>query len=218
MEDLWCFNEEAVARAMARSAIPVISAVGHEVDFTISDFVADARAPTPSAAAEMVVERKEEFEERLAAHALRLAGAARGAALRARHRLSVCAGSYVFREPGNMARAFRQRLDGSRVKMRNGVESLIASVRQRLDEGALRLAHVPAQSLAVGRESVKRLESQLRALNPLAVLDRGYSITRDRAGRVVRLAGDVTAGERVSTRVARGSFESEVVEIHDQES
>ena len=189
LEDLWCFNEEVVARAIARSAIPVISAVGHEVDFTISDFVADLRAPTPSAAAEVVVGQKEAFEEALRQFSLRLGHLLKHYALVLRNRLLAAGGSYVFREPRNMVRQYAQRIDALRVKMTHGVE-----LRGR-----------------VCAQDVRRLESQLRALSPLAVLDRGFSITRRADGAVVRGADEVEIGEGLQTQVARGILESKVI-------
>jgi exodeoxyribonuclease VII large subunit len=215
LEDLWCFNEEEVARAIARSRIPVISAVGHEVDFTISDFVADWRAPTPSAAAEIIVGRREAFEEQVQRAAQRLGVALRQWALEARSRLASCRGSSVFREPRHLARVYRQRVDSAGLRMNHQARSRTAALQQRLDETCLRLDHVRDRWLAVCRENIRRVESQLRALNPMAVLERGYSITWNAAGDVIRSAADVAAGERVRTTVARGSFESEVTTTHE---
>ncbi len=221
MEDLWCFNEEPVARAIARSAIPVISAVGHEVDFTISDFVADVRAPTPSAAAEVVVGRKEDFERHTGQLGARLARALRATVLTWRNRLTAASGSYVFREPRNLVRQHRQRLAECEIRARHALQGQGRAAQQRADECGLRIRHSLESVVARGRQDARRLELQLRALSPLCVLDRGYSLTRTADGMIVRAPEDVGPGDRIRTRVARGEFESTVAKreelrTHDQ--
>ena len=204
LEDLWAFNEEAVARAIARSRLPVISAVGHEVDFTISDFVADLRAPTPSAAAELVVRAKADFEQEVGVLRRRLAGALQQSALTLRNRLVRAAHSYVFREPTNLLRRHRQTLQQIRQQLRQALLDRVRDQRQRLDEAALKLR--PPLRLAVqqARQAVVQQAAQLRALSPLAVLERGYSITQTEAGRVLRDPARVKAGDRLVTRLAGG--------------
>lgn len=232
LEDLWCFNEEAVARAIARSHVPVISAVGHEIDFTISDFAADLRAPTPSAAAEMVVGLKETFEQELRGAARRLDMARRNAVSTARHRLAAASGSYVFHEPANLVRQHAQRLDGLTLRLERAMRESAPQRRQglrelerglghalqrthqaaarRLDAGRLRLAHGAELRARAAAQELRRLDGQLQALNPFAVLRRGYSITRLRDGAVVRSRAQAPPGARIQTRVADGCFESEV--------
>ena len=210
LEDLWCFNEEIVARAVAASEIPVISAVGHEIDFTISDFVADLRAPTPSAAAELVVGRKDAFEEQLRGLAADLARTLRQAVLGYRARLDTADRSYVFREPQNMLRQVGQRLDAVELRMGHALSGRMRDGRERLGDIATRIRHGASMRTVLCRKEIARLELQLKALSPLAVLDRGYSVTTDAAGGVVRKAAAVKAGDRVRTRVADGSFESVV--------
>ena len=236
LEDLWCFNEEAVARAVAASAVPVISAVGHETDFTICDFVADVRAPTPSAAAEMVVGRKADMEERLRSFSRRLAmglemrhtlaarldtlaGALR-AALResvggAHRRLEAAAGSSGFREPAQLARHGRERLARWQGALARALENSARNSGQQLDGLAARLARAPRVALEARKAVVIRREAQLRALNPLAILTRGYSVTLDGNGRVVQSVRGVRTGMRLRTRVTDGEFQSEVVPDHD---
>jgi exodeoxyribonuclease VII large subunit len=216
MEDLWCFNEEVVARAIARSRIPVISAVGHEIDFTIADFVADLRAPTPSAAAEMVVGRKDAFETALREAARRLAQSLGRCALEARHRLLASSGSYVFREPRNMVGQYRQHLGELGLRMTPPLSARLQGMRQRAEEARMRVAHRMAETLAAGTQDARRLQTQLNALNPMAVLARGYSITQDSRGRVVRSVAGISRGERLLTRLAEGNLESEVTHIHDK--
>lgn len=208
LEDLWCFNEECVARAIARARTPVISAVGHEVDVTIADFVADVRAPTPSAAAEMVVGRKEEFERHVQQLARQLVRALETRALRWRQRLTAAAGSRLFREPAYLVRQYRERLGRLRGALATEPRRVVQLRQQRTDELELRFAHALQTRLAHWIHHVRQLEAQLRALAPQTVLERGYSITFRSDGAVVRSARDVRTGEKLTTRVARGLIES----------
>ena len=210
LEDLWCFNEEIVARAIARSAIPVISAVGHEIDFTISDFVADLRAPTPSAAAELMVGRKEAFEEALHQHQARLGRALRQHALELKARLMAAAGHYVFREPLNLVRQYTQRIDGLRVKLAAELKNVFRQQQQKTDELGLRMAHGIELWRKACQQDIRRLQSQLNALSPLSVLDRGFSITRRADGSIVRSVEQVAPGDALVTRVSKGEIESKV--------
>ena len=210
LEDLWCFNEEVVARAIARSRIPTISAVGHEIDFTISDFVADLRAPTPSAAAELMVGQKMAFEETLRQISMRLARALRQQAQEVRSRLRIAAGSYVFREPRNLVRQFIQRIDSLRAGMVRQLQAAGQDRRQRLDGCNLRMVHEAGLRTIGLRQDIRRLSSQLKALSPVAVLDRGFSITRLESGAIIRDAAGVGVGEVLRTQVARGTLESKV--------
>ena len=239
LEDLWCFNEEVVARAIARSAIPVISAVGHEVDFTISDFVADLRAPTPSAAAELVVGCKDAFQSRLDELQNRLTRSLRERTLAARNRLVRASGSYVFREPANVVARHRQKLSTLKlrtehrlggavqdmqqtvdligVRMQQQLQSAVQRNRQTLEDLQLRMVHRIKFCHQMGHQDIKRYAIQLRALNPLAVLQRGYSVTRGKDGRIVVRTEDVHEGETMVTQVADGSFESQVLRVRADE-
>ena len=233
LEDLWSFNEEVVARAVARSRIPVISAVGHEIDFTICDFVADVRAPTPSAAAELVVGCKDAFVGMLAEYDRRLQGSMRQVLERARHRLLRSAHHYVFREPANAVARYRQRLDAIeqriRRELRGGVQSAQQSLdvvggglqqysrsavqggRQKLDTYDRQLKQALQLRQQGARQNVQRVALQLRALNPLAVLQRGYSVTRLAGGEIVRTTEGLAAGDMLETRLAQGEVYSRVV-------
>lgn len=210
LEDLWCFNEEIVARAIARSDIPVISAVGHETDFTICDFVADLRAPTPSAAAEIVVGRKDEFLEALRNHSRLMTRLLQHSLLEAKSRFKAASRSYVFREPGNAARVYRQRLDRLQAQTRHALERQFRSGQQQTDDLAVRMTHSLKLVFARRVQQVHGLERQLNAFNPLAVLKRGYSITLNAEGRAIRRVQEVKPGDRVLTRVGEGEFTSEV--------
>ncbi|MFC1498849.1 exodeoxyribonuclease VII large subunit [Verrucomicrobiota bacterium] len=216
LEDLWCFNGEVVARAIARSGVPVISAVGHEIDFTISDFTADMRAATPSAAAELVVEKKNAFDETLVETSRRLVRALNEGVRMARNRMVTAGKSYVFREPQHMVNRYIQQLDNCKMRIYHQLLDKTRETRQGLDDYSLRLVH----EIKIWRQSclqnLKRLNLQIRALNPVSVLGRGYSITRDREGRIIRTVGDVCAGQRIHTQVAKGEIESEVVSGNDE--
>jgi exodeoxyribonuclease VII large subunit len=211
LEDLWSFNEEVVARAIARSCIPVISAVGHETDFTICDFIADVRAPTPSAAAEIVVGRKDQFLMALKQQSTVMAQLLRHSLLEMRGRFNAAARSYVFREPGNAARVYRQKIARLNGQMRHSLERQFREGQQQADDLSGRMTQSLKMVFAMRVQQARSLERQLAAYNPLAVLKRGYSITLKADGRAVRNAGDVKAGERILTRVGNGEFKSEVI-------
>jgi exonuclease VII large subunit len=210
IEDLWAFNEEIVARAIAASRIPVISAVGHEIDFTISDFVADVRAPTPSAAAELAVPVKAELVMRITRLAARLGGSLQNQAHILRERIP------GFRQ--TMVQTLRaclqqrqQRVDEAALRLTHELKNAVAAQRQRLPHLQQTMAHRLESAVAERKQNLRRLEAQLRALSPLAVLDRGYSLTETETGVVVRNATDVKTGDRIKTRFAKGSVTSEVI-------
>jgi exodeoxyribonuclease VII large subunit len=218
LEDLWAFNEEIVARAIARSEVPVIAAVGHEIDFTIAGFTADLRAPTPSAAAELVVGQKDEMAARVRDLGRRLERALRSRAQEGRHRFAAAARSYVFREPGNLVRRYRQRTRELETLARHALSDRLNQDRQRADEAALRLAHAVRTCRDRQRQDLRRLASQLRALSPQSVLERGFSVTRRADGSVVRDAARVRAGEPICSRLARGSLLSKVESVTTEEA
>jgi exodeoxyribonuclease VII large subunit len=210
LEDLWAFNEEPVARAIFESEIPVVSAVGHEIDFTIADFVADFRAATPSAAAEIITE---------GVFASREFVAQAPALLRRAMRRSYDTATDDFLELN--ARLTRQhprrRLDDSLQRLDDLQTNLIRSVKSAARERSLacenlaaRLSRVrPASALARQREALRQLEARLHSLGPEQVLARGYSITTDSAtGKVLRRAQDAKAGQKLRTRLADGEVSS----------
>lgn len=211
LEDLWSFNEEVVARAIARSDIPVISAVGHETDFTICDFVADVRAPTPSAAAEIVVGRKDEFARNLAGQSGVMNRLLKHALLQARSRFNSAARSYVFREPGNAAKIYRQRIDRLQAQGRHALERQMREAQQQTDDLSVQMTHSLKLMFSTRVQQVRSLDRQLAAFNPLAVLKRGYSITLGSDGRAILTASQVNPGDQVVTRVGEGEFTSKVV-------
>jgi exodeoxyribonuclease VII large subunit len=192
LEDLWAFNEELVVRAIYASRIPVISAVGHEIDVTLSDLVADVRALTPSEAAERVVPAAEELREFLDRQQLRLATALRGRFQLARSRVDNVANCRVFRRPLERVQLLGRRLDELQGRAARAVDRRVEVAKARLQEKA----------------------SQLESLSPLGVLARGYSLTtRLPGGEIVGAADQVVAGDVLRTRLASGELVSRVEKI-----
>ena len=210
LEDLWCFNEEAVVRAIARSTIPVISAVGHEIDTTLSDHAADVRAPTPSAAAEMVVKSKDELGRRVGDARRRLAMGARAATLAFRNRLDRAARVPGLRDPLQAAGRLQQRVDYLAVRLQNALAGLPQLARQRAAGAEARMRLAAARRVAENRRTLKSCEIQLRMLNPRGVLGRGYSLTRGIDGKIVRSAAEARPGTRIETEFADGTVRSTV--------
>ena len=189
LEELWAFNEERVVRALARSAIPVVSGVGHEVDFTMADFVADVRAATPTAAAALVVPDQRDLAAQLAA-----AAEALSAQMQAR-----------------LAAARREVQAQRRLLRRVSPQQQIAYRRQRIDELLYRGQTRINARMALARARIATQQARVAALNPRQVLARGYAIVQVKAsGAVVRQAAQVTPGERLRVQVADGAFVAEV--------
>ena len=233
-EDLWAFNEEIVARALARSKIPTISAVGHEIDFTISDFVADLRAPTPSAAAELVVKAKDEFVRQIGQYQSRLQKDLRLRLADARQLFSNLAASYVFRRPTEIIRQYQQQVDdyGHRLTHATGAsfrarhaqldtarekfkllspQAFLVNWRQRLDSNKQRFQASWTHRQQMIRYHLAQVDAKLELLSPNATLRRGYSITLiPESGRIVRTVSHVTTGTKISTKVLDGTFTSVV--------
>jgi exodeoxyribonuclease VII large subunit len=234
IEDLWEFNEEIVARAIFDSPIPVVSAVGHEVDFTISDFVADLRAPTPSAAAELIVPDSADVLRRLGELAGCLNRTMRSFLVQNQTRLRFLSEKTLGRELLNRTRDGQQRVDYAREALARCSRQRLLDEQQRLTHRAAALqSHNPARELALRRERLtslagrlaalpprglqqaqqrfQQLQSVLRVLGPEATLQRGYSITTAADGQVISSTAQVAAGLRLQTQVADGSFESEAL-------
>jgi len=188
-EDLWAFNQEEVARAIRKSVIPVISAVGHETDFTIADFVADFRAPTPSAAAEIVAAREDQICSALDNLGRQLVRLTRYQVVNLRARVQEQALSHAFDE-------VKSRLTTARRRYESASSACHASIDEKLQDGRERLALAAAS---------------LDALSPLGVLQRGYAIAQDASGKLVRDAAVVRAGDEVSVRLAKGKLNTRVL-------
>jgi len=234
-EDLWAFNEEIVARAIAVSKIPVISAVGHETDFTIADFVADLRAPTPSAAAELVVHRKQDFVVELQERARRMAQVVRLKLAEARERLTALRMHRVFQTILTRVAERAQRVDDAVAALERSIRFRLNAARQdwvRASAGVLRydfrrLVGLKRSALAerdvalrsqfqrcvIGsRNRLAQVEAILKERSPLTILNRGYSITRDAQGHIVRDAAQVSIGDDLSIRLALGELGATVKE------
>jgi len=193
IEDLWAFNEEVVARSIYNSDIPVISAVGHQIDYTISDFVADVRAPTPSAAAELVVPDKADIDRRLSALRERMRTVLQSRLRTESERLKNCQRRLSIERQLDAIRQIQQNID----TLDQRAERAIANqVSKRGNLLAIKIA-------------------KLNALNPLAILDRGYSICFDSSQNVIKDAQQVNQGDRVSVKMAQGKLICDVVESVD---
>jgi len=212
LEDLWAFNEEAVARAIFESAVPVVSAVGHEIDFTIADFVADLRAATPSAAAELITEGAFASREFVAEATARLRQLARQHLESAGESFAQVQHRLALAHPRRRLQEWAQRLDDAGIALGRETKSRLRERQHRFGQAALRLHRLkPTAQLAVRREQLAAFTSRLRLLSPENVLARGYSITTDAAtGAVIRRAAQVKAGQKLRTRVSEGEFESVV--------
>ncbi len=233
LEDLAAFNSDRVARAIASSRLPVVSAVGHETDFTIADFVADLRAPTPSAAAELITEAQHKIAERLATQAHRLERAARFQLLHARQCLAHVPVSRAESRVSAGLYRLNQRLDDAVERLDEALSEKLRSGQKRIAQLAAailhqdlrrRLAHL-LQHLADFRARLNRslerhidasasrlaaLDARLHSLSPLAVLDRGYALVFAADGALVRSISSIAAGDPLTTRLADGAFLSRV--------
>lgn len=237
LEDLWCFNEEAVARAVAGCITPIVSAVGHETDVSIADFVADVRAPTPSAAAELLAPDSSELVQRLHNLQRRLVLQMQGRLARERLRLEGV--SKRLRHPGERLRQQAQRLDDLDMRLRRAFNQQLANqrerlaridarlaaqhpgrnlalLRQRLDGLAARLPRAMQAQLRSQRQQLGAVAAQLQIVSPLATLGRGYSILLDERGQAVRSAAQTQPGQRLKARLSEGELDVRVEDNHIQ--
>ncbi|PWV79770.1 exodeoxyribonuclease VII large subunit [Halomonas sp. A11-A] len=231
LEDLWAFNDEHLARAIFHSRLPVMSAVGHEVDVTLADFAADARAPTPSAAAEQLVPDQRELARRLDALSTRLARAAERRLEREGQRLDHLRAR--LRHPGEVLSGRREALTRLQGRLARALAGRLVVERRHQQQLATRLAaHAPARRLTEAGERLARVQTrlhaamprqlaghcqqlvavarELQAVSPLAVLGRGYAILEDERGLVVRRAADATPGQALTARLSEGRLVLEV--------
>jgi len=228
-EDLAAFNHEGLARAIASSLIPVISAVGHETDFTIIDFVADLRAATPSAAAELVIRSRQDIEEQSAELHLRLARAMRYRLLMGRQTLTELAQHGAFARMMDLINQRQQKLDDLTYRIEKSERRLLELHRRRWESAAAAVRHYDVRRVLAGirkeldshvaamiaatrnqllqqRAHLDRVTRQIEALSPLAILDRGYALVFDSAGKLLKDSTAVAAGNEISARLSRGTL------------
>ncbi len=240
LEDLWAFNEEVVARALVASKAPVISAVGHEVDFTIADFVADLRAPTPSAAAELVVREKQAVVDALADLRGRLDRAMTRRLEREQSRLAALADRRVLTDPARPLRDHERRVDDARARLRRAMRATLREAGHVFRTASVGLGRgSPLARLERGQHQLEQLDGRLRldirrvvegcrhhvraaagrldSLSPLGVLARGYSVTRLPSGEVLRTVSQVARGDLVRVLLHRGSLDCRVEKAREQD-
>lgn len=232
-EDLASFNDEGLAREVAASVIPVISAVGHETDFTILDFVADLRAPTPSAAAELVIRSRREVEDHAAALYERLERAMRYRLLMGRQAFTELAQHRAFARMVDLINQRQQKLDDLTYRMERGERQVLERMRRRWEmmSGVIRhfdlrrvlsgmrkqltaataaLASVMRNVLLQKKVRMERMTTALESLSPLAILDRGYALVFDSSGKLLKDAADVALEEKITARLSRGELQAVV--------
>ena len=232
-EDLAAFNHEGLARAVASSEIPIISAVGHETDFTIIDFVADRRAETPSAAAELVIRSRQEVEEQAEGLQQRLVRAIRYRLLMGRQVLTELAQHGAFARMMDAINQRQQKLDDLQYRVdraerqileRNrrrsesasaavrhyDLQRILASIRKELEAQAGTMVAAMRTSLLRSQSRLDQLASQLQALSPVAILERGYALVFDSRGNLLKNAAQVKVGDEISARLAKGSVTATV--------
>jgi exodeoxyribonuclease VII large subunit len=237
LEDLWSFNEEIVARAIAASTIAIISGVGHETDFTIADFVADVRASTPSAAAELVVQTRREFDKHISKLRDSLTSLIRYRLSNSSRRIHELAARRGFRRPVDLLRQQRQRSDEMTSRLALGLRARLEQSRKRFNVMHLRivsfdfrrkvaafglllerrqteLAKRGERVLRAKREHLGRLRLQLEERSPLHVLERGYAIATDAAGNLLQASNQVNQGDTVNIQLHRGRLVTEVKGKH----
>ena len=217
LEDLWAFNEEVVARAIAASKIPVVSAVGHEVDFTIADFVADLRAPTPSAAAELVVREKQAVVDTLAQLRARLERLAARPLRDLERRVDELTARLRREMRSELGRAEHRVALATRALRASDPVARVANDRHRLENLQSRLVTSFTRRCDRARYGLRTAVGRLDSLSPLAVLGRGYSLTRTPTGEVVRSAAQVTAGDAIRVLLHRGSLDARVTDTREQD-
>jgi len=213
LEDLWAFNEEIVARALALCRMPTISAVGHETDFTIADFVADMRAPTPSAAAELLMRDWAEWKQTLADLQTRMERTVRQVLMNHRRHLTRLGSSHALREPRRVVRQWAQRLDDLRENLHAAATGNLASRRHALRLLTAQLqGHHPARELQRRRTHLVHLAARLRTLGPQGTLDRGYALVLDQQGHPLTQADKSMEGRSIRLVLSRGLAEAKLLE------
>ena len=233
LEDLWCFNEESVARAIVACSVPVISGVGHETDFTIADFVADVRASTPSAAAELVVQTRREFDKHVGDLQESLVSLIRYKLAVSARRVHELSGRRGFSRPLDILRQMRQRADDLTSRLALGLKARLTASHRRFNLAHMRIVSFDfrkkmaalrlivqrcdhnlsvriERAIRVKHDRCERLSLQLEERSPLRVLERGYAIATDAAGNVLRDSSQVATGDEVNIQLHRGRLSTQV--------
>jgi len=206
LEDLWAFNEEPLVRAVAACTVPVISAVGHEIDFTLCDFAADVRAETPSGAAELISSNFLDGAERAGRAGEAMASAGEGAVERARERLDHARSRLRLLTPAAQIEQGYLRLDDFTNRLASALRSTVQTRRQQLGEIRARLAHAsPEARVQLGSHQLLSLYKRLQAASPASVLNRGFAIVRDERGKPVARRAAIKSGQRLSNEFSDGS-------------
>ncbi|MEO3864708.1 exodeoxyribonuclease VII large subunit [Rheinheimera fenheensis] len=236
LEDLWCFNDELLCRAVAACPIPIVSAVGHEIDFALTDFVADVRAPTPSAAAELVSPDQSHLIDRILQLKSRLLQAQRSRLQQAAPTLLNLSQRLIALHPKRRLQQQQQRLDELQLRLTAAIKRTFSAAQQRqqysdkslrqlspvknlrqhslkLDELQRRLINAQHALLKQRKQQLASLGSQLNTVSPLATLARGYSITFDAKQQVVSNQQQLQPGDKVQVKLAEGGFEAEVIKL-----
>lgn len=195
IEDLWAFNDESLVRTIATLQTPIVTGIGHETDFTLADFASDLRAPTPTAAAELVTPNLSELQTAILTLSQRLQAAA-----------------------NKQLNTYSSRVEQLNHRLqRSSPLGRVNIARQRLDEWARRLDFLPAHSISLQRAKVEFLAHRLQSLNPETILRRGYAIITKGEGEIVRSVGQVTAGEKIKAQLSDGQIDSQVVKVSPKE-
>ena len=235
MEDLACFNDETLARTIAASQLPIVSAIGHETDFTIADFVADLRAATPSAAAELVTAAQHRIEERVQSLAQRVHRAGRYHLMHARQRYGRLSADSVLMRLRDAVSRRDQRLDELHLRLASAAERRlrtttqrlalltirlrrldvgvrIATTQRRLQHANERLLRASTQTIVEQQTRLNRASARLEALSPLAVLSRGYALVYASDGTLLRSSNETNPGATIQARLAHGTVEATVTQ------
>ncbi len=215
-EELWAFNDETLAREIAASQIPVISAVGHETDFTICDFAADLRAPTPSAAAELCVPDAQELSQRIASFSLRMQTVISMHIRQERRSLEALASKRVLASPDSFLYHRHMDLDLLTARLQNAGEKAIRKAHSSLDPKAVSLEHAAERVISSARAALTAHCVKLEALSPLSVLTRGYAAVLDSSGTVIRAVSQLQTGDTVTLRMEDGHAEAEIQTIETE--